>query len=240
MKAYAEIKDGNINKCLTLLRKIRLFSSLTEDELLKVIDKINIRRFKKGQTVIEQDDANNFMYVVIEGSVKVIQFTEDGKEIVLAARQAGEYFGELSLLDGKTTSATVSATSDCVVAIISKETFTVLLYSSTKIIDNLLQTLCMRLRGTIETIQMLNHHNACQRLRLFFEQLSKTCGQKTDKGIIISNRLTQQEIADSIGLARQTVTELMNDWKRKEEIVILKGKSILLTHKFIEEFLYKG
>ncbi|MBF0317558.1 MAG: Crp/Fnr family transcriptional regulator [Nitrospirae bacterium] len=234
------MKDDTINKCLTFLKNIRLFSSLSEAELLGIIEKISIRHFKKGQTVIEQEDTNNYMYIVLEGSVKVTQLTEDGKEIVLASRQAGEYFGELSLLDGKTTSATVSATSDCVVAIISKETFNFLLSSNTKIIDNLLQTLCLRLRGTIETIQMLNHHNACQRLRMFFEQLSKECGKKTDNGVVIHVKLTQQEIADSTGLARQTVTELMNEWKRKEDIVILKGKSILLTHKFMQEFSCKG
>ncbi|KJU82025.1 Crp/Fnr family transcriptional regulator [Candidatus Magnetobacterium bavaricum] len=234
------MKDNNINKCLTFLKDIKLFSSMNEDELLKIIEKINIKPFKKGQTVIEQDDANNYMYIVLDGSVKVTQLTEEGKEIVLASRQAGEYFGELSLIDGKTTSATVSATSDCVVAIISKETFNFLLSSSTKITDNLLQTLCLRLRGTIETIQMLNHHNACKRLRLFFDQLSKECGKETDKGVIIQAKLTQQEIADSTGLARQTVTELMSEWKKKEDIVILKGKSILLTRKFIQDSYCKG
>ncbi|MBF0539451.1 MAG: Crp/Fnr family transcriptional regulator [Nitrospirae bacterium] len=231
------MRGHNISKCLTLLRNVKLFSSLTEDELLKVIEKISVRPFKKGQTVIQQDDANNFMYVVIEGAVKVTQLTEEGKEIVLASRQAGEYFGELSLLDGKTTSATVSATCDCIVALISKETFHLLLSSSTKIIDNLLQTLCLRLRGMIETIQMLNHNNASKRLRLYFEQLSREFGQKADNGVIIRKKLTQQEIADSTGLARQTVTEIMNDWKRKEEIEILQGKSILLTHKFIQDSL---
>ncbi len=224
-----------ISKFSACLKNIKLFSTLTDDELHKVIERIQIRPFKKGQTVIQQEDTNKFMYIILEGAVKVTQLTDDGREIVLASRQAGEYFGEVSLLDGKTTSATVTASRDSVVAIISKETFSSLIYSNTKILENLLHTLCFRLRGSIETIQILNHNSACRRVRLFFEQMSKECGQKTDEGIIIRSKLTQQDIADRTGLARQTVTEILNEWKRNEDIAILKSKFILLTSKFIED-----
>ncbi|MCG6552032.1 MAG: cyclic nucleotide-binding domain-containing protein [Candidatus Magnetominusculus sp. LBB02] len=110
--------EVNFAACAESLRSIPLFSTLHAEELNQIIKTINVRRILKGWVILSWEDANNFMYIVLDGSVKVTQLTEDGKEILLTSRETGEFFGEMSLIDGKTASATVSAQDDSVVGII--------------------------------------------------------------------------------------------------------------------------
>ena len=59
-------------------------------------------RKQEGQTILYEEDTNEYMYIIFEGEVKVIKTTEEGKEIILAMHSSGDFFGEISLLDGKT------------------------------------------------------------------------------------------------------------------------------------------
>jgi CRP/FNR family transcriptional regulator len=105
------------------LRNIQLFSSLSDEELRLVSDKLVLKRFRKNEIILQEEDTNEYMYIILDGKVKVIQTTEDGKEILLAIHQSGDSFGEMSLIDGKTSPATVIATENSSAAIISKKDF---------------------------------------------------------------------------------------------------------------------
>jgi len=108
---------------LNLLKQINLFSSLNIDELSSIQKKIIIKSFKKNQTILHEEDTNEFMYIILFGSVKVVQMTEDGREILLAIHRSGEFFGEISLIDKETLPATVIAIEDSSIAIISGRDF---------------------------------------------------------------------------------------------------------------------
>lgn len=226
--------DHKINKT-ELLKSVDLFSSLSDEELGEIIDRTYIQHFKRNETVLYEDKSNKFMYIVLTGRVKVSNYTEEGKEIILAIMQRGEYFGEMSLIDGKTTSAEVSALKDSLIAKITKENFYLMLSSHKPSLDNLLQTLCSRFRSKIETIKMLNYNNASQRIIILFEKLSKKYGKTTDGVVELELELTHQEISDMTGLARQTVTKIIDKWKKDKYLSISKQKHICLNRIFFEK-----
>ncbi|HKZ57656.1 MAG TPA: cyclic nucleotide-binding domain-containing protein, partial [Thermodesulfovibrionales bacterium] len=120
------------------LKNIQLFSSLTDDELHQIKDKLSLKRYKKHEVILFEEDTTEYMYIILNGKTKVIQTTEDGKEILLAMHHSGEFFGEMSLLDGKTSPATVVAMEDSSVAIISRQEFYSLIRAQKRILDNLL------------------------------------------------------------------------------------------------------
>jgi CRP/FNR family transcriptional regulator len=146
--------------------------------------------------------------------------------------QTGDFFGELSLIDGKTAPAAVHATRNSMTAIISKKDFYTLLLSQNKVLENLLQIFCSRLRESIKKIQMLNFNNAAQRIKMLFLMLSDSHGEKSDAGTVLKIKLIHQDIADMTGLTRETVTRVLDKWLKGGEIKILKDKHILLTHEF--------
>ena len=215
-----------------LLKKILLLNSLSSAEIRKIQDKFVIKRFKKHESILHEEDTNAYMYFILEGEAKVVNRTERGKEILLTMHQTGDFFGELSVIDGKTSPAAVIATKDSDTALISKSDFYALIFSQHKILENLLQLFCSRIRESIRKIQILNFNNAAQRVKMLFLLLSESYGEKTEQGTILNIKLSHQDIADTIGLTRETVTRVLDKWKKSGEIKILKSKFVLLTPEF--------
>lgn len=223
------------NVKIDFLRNIQLFASLTEKELIDVSTKIVMKEFSKNEIILREEDTNEIMYIILVGKVKAVQTTEDGKEIILAIHQADEFFGEISLIDGKTSSATVVAIEDSLIAIISKKNFYSLILSQSKVLEKLLEILCLRLRESWKRIHILNFRDAQQRIRMLFMILSNDAGEKTPEGVLINVKLTHQEIADMAGLTRETVTRVLNKLRKKGEIVVMK-KFIRLNPEFFAAF----
>jgi CRP/FNR family transcriptional regulator len=216
-------------------RKIELFASLTDEELRQISDTLVVKRYRKNEIILQEEDTSEYMYMILTGKVKVVQTTEDGKEILLAIHQSGDFFGEMSLIDGKTSPATVIATADSTAAIISKKDFNSLIISQKKVLDNLLLILCSRHRESWDKIQMLNYKNASHRIKILFLMLSDKYGEKTQEGITINMKLTHQEIAEMAGMTRETVTRVIDRWQRDGEINVLKNKFIHLSTNFLSE-----
>jgi CRP/FNR family transcriptional regulator len=225
------------NVKIEFLRNIQLFSSLTQEELNQVCSKVIVEEFKKNEVILHEEDTNNFMYIILFGKVKVIQITEDGKEIILAMHKSNELFGEISLIDGRTSPATVSATEDSLIAIISKKEFFSLLFNQGKVLEKFLQILCSRLRESWKRIQILNFKNSSDRIKMLFLMLSYENGKKTPEGIILNVKLTHQNIADMAGLTRETVTRVLDKWQKIGDITFLKNKIICLNHDFLQKDL---
>ena len=217
---------------LGLLRKIELLALLTEGEVLQVINKLQVRNFRKNEIVLVEEDSNDFMYVILEGEVKVTRTSEDGKEIILAIHSAGDFFGEMSLIDGQTTSATVTAIEESLIALISKEDFYSLLYNEKKILLSLLQSFCRRIRASNKTIEILSYTNAQQRIKALFRALAGKYGVKSGEGTVLNIQIAHRDIAGMTGLTRETVTKIMTELKDEGCISILADKFIRLNNRF--------
>lgn len=214
------------------LGAIPLFASLTDKELRQVRERVLIRKFRKNEIILQEENTSEYMYAILEGEAKVIQLTTEGRAIIVSIHKAGDFFGELSLIDGKTAPATVTATRDSVTAIISREDFYNILFAQQKVLENLLIILCMRLREAWKRIQLLNFNNASQRIKMLLLMLSETSGTKTPQGTVLNIKLIHQDIADMTGLTRETVTRVLRKWKQNGEIRILRNKQIQITPEF--------
>jgi CRP/FNR family transcriptional regulator len=172
------------------------------------------------------------MYIILDGEAKVIQVTEDGKEIILAMHGTGDFFGELSIIDGKTAPASVVAMKHSITAIISKKDFFSLMVSQPKVLQKLLLILCTRFRESLGMIQMLNFNNALQRIKTLLLNLSDKYGEEEKEVTVIRIKLTHQNIAEMTGMTRETVTRAIDKLQKDGEITILKDRLIRLTQSF--------
>jgi len=217
------------------LKKTELFSSLTDEEMDQIINKMVVKQFKKNETILYEEDTNELMYIILLGKVKVVRTTEEGKEIILAIHKSGSFFGEMSLIDGKTTPASVIGTEDSLIAIISKKDFFSIIFHQNKVTRNLLEILCSRLRRGWDTIQLLNFNNASRRTKMLFFMLTDEYGEKAPDGTILNIKLTHQDISDMTGLTRETVTRVLDKLQKNKEIIVLKNKFICLTSAFMQD-----
>jgi CRP/FNR family cyclic AMP-dependent transcriptional regulator len=227
---------NNMDVNLTgLLKKIELFSSLTDEELRAISARFIIKKIKKGEVILREEDTNNFMYMILSGKLKIVRTTGDGKEIILAIHNSGQFFGEISLIDGKTSPATVMAAEDSLVIVVSKKDFHDLLISHRKVLYNLLQIMCSRLRDSWDKLKILTLKDPAERIRLLFFMLSFHYGEKTPEGTLLNTQLTHQNMADMTGLSRETVTRILNRWQNSGEITVLGNKLIRFSSEFMKE-----
>lgn len=107
-----------------LLRKVPIFSSLSDAELKRVIDSPanGIVECRPMQPIVEEDEIGDCMYIIIDGTVDVRIKAVDGREITIATLKTGEFFGEQALLPGASgrRNATVRALQKSILFKISK------------------------------------------------------------------------------------------------------------------------
>jgi CRP/FNR family transcriptional regulator, cyclic AMP receptor protein len=224
--------DGSLTE---LLKRIELLASLTDEELHLISDRFIIKQVKKNEIILYEEDTNNVMYMVLSGKLKIVQTTMDGREIILAIHQSGQFFGEISLIDGKTSPAAVIAAEDSLIALVSKIDFHELLTNHSKILYNLLQIMCDRLRDSWDKLKMLTFKDPAERLKSLFLKLSLQPEEKKPGGTTLNMKLTHQDIADMTGLTRETVTRILNKWQHSGRITILENKFIQLNSGFYRE-----
>lgn len=231
-RKYADGAKRSGKGALLLLRNISILSSLDDEELLKTLDRISVKRFRGNEVVLIQEDANRYMYLILEGRVKVIRVSEEGKEIILALHRTGDFFGEMSLIDGGAVSATVMAADDSTIAIISKDNFYALLNTQKKIFLNLLHTFCGRIRSSNRTIEILSHTSASHRIKMLFLMLCEKHGKRVNGDVVLAIRMTHRDIADMSGLTRETVTKIMSELKEAGAISVHESRQIRLNKAF--------
>ncbi len=217
-----------------LIRRVPLFATLSDAEFSSLESVFIIRCFRRNQVIFLEEETGKYMYIVLAGKVKVTKTTPDGKETVLAIQQPGDFFGEMSLLDGKTTPATVSAMEDCRIAMLSGEDFHRHLMRNEKVVQQIIQVLCSRLRQVWGRIQTLSYSTADARIRGTLLQLSRRHGVPDNRGIIIDLKITHQELAGMVGTSRETVSRTLSQLQRDgvlqvegRRIVILNPKALL-------------
>ena len=193
------------------LRSVSLFSNLADEELQRILAVFKEQEFKKGDIILMEEDTGKYMYIVLEGRVKVSRLLTSGKEMILAFHQKGEYFGEMSLIDGGTTPATVTAMTVTAIAFVGRKEFTTVLLQHPKINSALLNMLCSRCRDAWTQIEVLTFNNADARIRTALFHLCQKKGERTQEGVRINLHLTHKEIADMTGISRETATRVLNN-----------------------------
>ena len=225
-----KIADAN-----NFIKSISLFVTLSDEELSELKRIVVKKRFSKDEMILLEEDTSNYMYFIYSGKVKAVQISEDGREQILAIHKKGESFGEMSLLDGKTSPATVIAIEDVDIGLISKNDFERYLLKNSKVLKQIISLLSSRLREAWLRLKVLSFADSDHRVMAVLKLLGEQNGIKDMRGIIISIKLTHKDIAAYASVSRETVTRLFDKLLKSKEIEILSDKHILLKTSFIEK-----
>jgi CRP/FNR family transcriptional regulator, cyclic AMP receptor protein len=213
---------------LDLIRRIPLFSTLTDEEFIPLQEIFVLRSYNKNQVIFLEEDTGNYMYLVLSGKVKVSKAGSGGKETILAIHRAGDFFGEMSLLDGKTSPATVSAMEDSKIISVSGVDFHKYLMHNEKVLLQIINVLCARLRQVWQT-QSLSSSTADAKIKMGLYQLAKRHGIQDAHGTIIDLKITHQELSEMVGTSRETVTRVLTRL-REEGIIEVEQRRITLLN----------
>lgn len=216
---------------LQLLRKIFLFSDLKDSSLRSILECCREVEFSKSKLIVSENAPGDSLYVITEGTVKVSVISPDGKEIILTTLQNGEFFGEMSLLDGEPRSANVIAIAKTKTLILDRDSFLTRIIPNKDIAAAILTVMSQRLREANEKIASLISMDVFDRLASHFQKQAVSKGRELLDGSTVFERLPQGDIASIIGSSRETVTRMIKEMVDLG-FLISSGKSIILKKNF--------
>jgi CRP/FNR family transcriptional regulator/CRP/FNR family cyclic AMP-dependent transcriptional regulator len=200
------------------LKQVSLFAELADEDLHELMSASKRRAFRSGEVIFHRDDPGLVLYMIKEGKVKICIISPDGQEISLAVLGEGEYFGEFALLDGLPRSADAIALEKVECYTLQRSDFQRAIMKNPKISIQVLEALTRRLRNTDQMIEDLIFLDVYGRVAKKLLELADDHGVKTEDGIRIDVRLTQQELASMVGASRESVNKVMGYFSEKDFI----------------------
>jgi CRP-like cAMP-binding protein len=206
---------------LSFFRNHPIFGILGPALLQQLRSHARVRTVEKGATIFAKGDIGSSLFAILDGQVKVISFSAQGKYAVLNVLSPGDIFGEIALLDGGERTADVIAISDCKLIVIERRDFLPLVHSSPDISQKLIEVLCARLRNTSRQVEEVMFLDLSAKLAKTLLRLAENAG-----GQRIA--LTQSEVAQMIGASRESTNKQLRDWENLKWIHLERGEIVLI------------
>ena len=158
-------------RSLRVLRQVTLFSQLNKEELVALSEHINVRNYRQGETLIEQGDSGDEMYILVEGVLQIYINAPDNKERIPVAKLIpSQYFGEMSLLVGDKRSATIVALSDVELYEINRETMSNLFKTHPDFIEKISEKIVEQKMINFQKITEYSTREIAQEKRKFVKE----------------------------------------------------------------------
>lgn len=224
-------------KKIELLQTVSIFWDLKSKELGYIAEKMVARHYDNGNYIFLEDSDGEQCFFVLEGSVKVTRLSKDGREVILAMLNEGDFFGEMSLLDGESRSANVIALEKTEVLTLDRRDFLDVVNDYPQIAVMLLKELAGRLRKSDRQIASLSLSDAEKRIALCIIRFADEQGVIQNGKVSIPKTPIQQDIANMAGTSRETVSRALSILE-KEGLIARNGRELMILDykKFIKEF----
>lgn len=215
---------------LDRLRRVPLFEALGTEELRWLAEAARLRRFPKNCMVILADDRGDAFFIIESGRAKVSVTAPDGREVILSVLNPGDFFGDMSLLDGRPRSANVTTLSDSEMFVLRRPDFQKAVQLHPSIAVKLTVALAQRLRHADRQTASLALLGIADRVCGVLVSLAEDEGEETPEGLVITRRPTHQVLASMAGTARETVTRVLRRLE-EEGYIRSEGKRLVILRR---------
>ena len=212
---------------LDLIRRVPLFSMLTNDQAQGVADGVVKRRFRRGEIIVEHGQKSNALFILLTGRARVLTADSRGREVILAVLQSGDYVGEMSLIDNEPHSATVRAEVQTDMLVLGRAEFARCLPENSSLSYAIVRGLVQRLRNAdrqIESLALLDVYGRVARTLLDMAE--------DDNGVkIIRGKVSRQDLAKVVGASREMVSRVMKDLEERKIIETQENGSVIIRER---------
>ena len=212
---------------LDLIRRVPLFSMLTNDQAQGIADSVVKKRFRRGEIIVEHGRKSNSLFILLNGRARVLTADSRGREVILAVLQPGDYVGEMSLIDDSPHSATVRAEVQTDMLVLGRADFARCLPENSSLSYAIMHGLVQRLRAAdrqIESLALLDVYGRVARALL---EMASDDGEKK----IIRNKVSRQDLAKVVGASREMVSRVMKDLEERGMIETQDNGSVVLKQR---------
>lgn len=211
--------------------RIPLFSSLSHEEMDQIQSLIIQRRYAKGESIVVPNEPMHCLFILNEGVVKVTRESNENKEQILYLLSENEFFGETSLFANVPSMISASALTETLLCTISKADFQGLIIKYPMIALKVLEELSLRLNKLENMLENTGGKSIDERLVQLLSDFSSKYGEIQDQGTLINLPLNREEIANYLGLSRETVSRKLAKLHKQGDLKVIGHKKILLYNK---------
>jgi CRP/FNR family transcriptional regulator, cyclic AMP receptor protein len=201
------------------LKSIPIFEGVPDADLHALAERTVTRNYPKQAIIVNEGDESDSLYLIISGRVKVYLADEHGKELILAIKGPGQYFGEM-VLDGEARSASVMTLEPAQFACLSRADFRAFLVThsqvSLQVIENLIRV-ARGLNRSVRNLAMLDVYGRVARILL-------ELAVERDGKLVIPERLTQKDIAARVGASREMINRILRDLTTGGYVTVEDGR----------------
>jgi CRP-like cAMP-binding protein len=218
-----------------LLIEIPMFSCVPPADLEGLAALIQRRDFEKGEVIFHEGDVGTALYIIRKGEVLIRLSHEDGKEVVLGLLTRGDVFGELALLDGDPRSADAVAREPTQVLVLAREDFLRFVNGKPQMAMAMLAGLSRLVRHVTQLVHDTAFLDVRARLARVLVELADNQGQKGPDGVSLTSRLTQGELANLVGVTRESVNKWLRFYEKQGLLRNDKGRLVLTDPERLRE-----
>jgi CRP/FNR family cyclic AMP-dependent transcriptional regulator len=190
---------------IPILQGLRLFDRLPAEKVVELSAEMSERRVERRQVVIKRGETDAGLGFLIEGRLQVVNFTLDGREVGIEFINDGDFFGELSVIDGQPAPEYIIAVAPSRLTFLDRDRARDLMFSTPRSAEAVATRLADRMRRTASHRAVLalpsSFQRVCAQLMLLAERVSGN--------LVIVMPPTHQEIAIMVNTSRETVTRTL-------------------------------
>ncbi|MFO0990277.1 MAG: Crp/Fnr family transcriptional regulator, partial [Alphaproteobacteria bacterium] len=195
------------------------FRGLAEAAIDELVARSRIERCRRGKTIFRRASPGTAMMAVLRGSVKICTVSRNGKEAVLNVIGPGQVFGEIAVLDGGPRTADAVALVESDILVLDRRDFVPVVRAHPDLAQRLLEVLCGRLRKTSEQLEDAFFLDMPGRMAKAL--LAARTGDGAGGAALV--QLTQRELGEMIGTARESVNKLLHSWQEQGIVALRRG-----------------
>ncbi len=220
---------------LWYIKCCRLFEQLTPAQLARLERRARVRRFPKNTPVYLPSDAADGVLLLAEGRVKLCSITSDGKQAILAFIEAGELFGELSLVGEAKREEHAETVDASTVILLPGNAVSSLMAESPELTFGVTKLIGWRRKRVERRLRSLLFRSNRERLVQLLLDLAEQYGETAPEGVRLSIKLSQQDLASIIGATRETVTVLLGELQLDGLLKVARQRVVIRDLKRLAE-----
>jgi CRP/FNR family cyclic AMP-dependent transcriptional regulator len=215
-------------RALGLLRKSEVLADISVEALQPLLPNVKIGAYRPRQVIYLPGDRAQGVHFLASGRIKVSKVTRDGKELTLAYRTEGDFFGEPCLLDGGPREEMAEAMDASITVEVERELLDQLLHANGVAAYRFARALILRRKDLETRVEQLIFKDVGSKLAELLLTLGHDHGIADERGTVVGLKITHQEMANLIGSTRETVSLTLSQFKRRG-LIQTEGRKVILA-----------
>lgn len=217
-------------KILAILRKVTVFADSSPETISRLVSTAKLEGYRARQVIYLPGDRAQGVHFLASGRVKISKVTRDGKELTLAYRTSGDFFGEACLLEGSPREEMAEAMEASTTVEVEHAGLERILASQPVISYQFARAVIQRRRELEAKMEQLIFKDVGSKLAELLLRLGSEHGIENKRGLVLAVKITHQEMANLIGSTRETVSLTLSQFKRKG-FIHTEGRKVILADR---------